>query len=80
MPKVRSREGEAVSFQSSLVPPYVRKTATIEAAIPWVYLKGIPSGQMQSALEAIVGPAKGLSANVVGRLKKQVGAGSVFEQ
>jgi hypothetical protein len=35
---------------------------------------------MQSALEAIVGPAKGLSANVVGRLKKQVGAGSVFEQ
>ena len=72
VPKVRSREGEAVSFQSSLVPPYIRKTATLEAAIPWLYLKGVSTGQMQSALEAIVGPeAKGLSANVVGRLKKR---------
>ena len=72
VPKVRSREGEPVSFQSSLVPPYIRKTATLEAAIPWLYLKGVSTGQMQSALEAIVGPeAKGLSANVVGRLKQR---------
>ena len=72
VPKVRSREGESVSFQSSLVPPYIRKAATLEAAIPWLYLKGIATGQMQSALEAMVGPeAKGLSANVVGRLKRQ---------
>ncbi len=72
LPKIRSREGEPVSFQSALVPPYIRKTATLEAAIPWLYLKGVATGQMQSALEAIVGPqAKGLSANVVGRLKRQ---------
>lgn len=72
VPKIRSREGAPVSFQSSLVPPYIRKTATLEAAIPWLYLKGISTGQMQAALEAIVGPdAKGLSANVVGRLKRQ---------
>ena len=51
LPKLRSREGEAVSFQSALVPPYIRKTATLEAAIPWLYLKGIAAGQMQSALE-----------------------------
>jgi len=71
-PKVRSREGDPVSFQSSLVPPYIRKTATVEAAIPWLYLKGISTGQMQSALEALVGPqARGLSANVVGRLKRK---------
>ena len=71
-PKVRSREGEAVSFQSSLVPPYIRKTATVAAAIPWLYLKGISTGQMQSALEALVGPeAKGLSAKLVSRLKRQ---------
>ena len=31
LPKLRSREGEAVSFQSALVPPYIRKTATLEA-------------------------------------------------
>jgi putative transposase len=72
VPKIRSREGEPVSFQSSMVPPYIRKTATLEAAIPWLYLKGIATGQMQSALEAIVGPeARGLSPNVVGRLKRQ---------
>ncbi len=72
VPKIRSREGEPVSFQSSLVPPYIRKATTLEAAIPWLYLKGIAAGQMQAALEAIVGPeAKGLSANVVGRLKRQ---------
>jgi len=72
VPKVRSREGEPVSFQSVLVPPYIRKAATLEAAIPWLYLKGIATGQMQSALAALVGPeAKGLSANVVGRLKRQ---------
>ncbi len=72
VPKVRSREGEPVSFQSTVVPPYIRKAATLEAAIPWLYLKGIATGQMQSALEALVGPeAKGLSANVVGRLKRQ---------
>ncbi len=72
VPKIRSREGEPVSFRSSLVPPYIRKTATLEAALPWLYLKGVSTGQMKSAFEAIVGPeAKGLSANVVSRLKRQ---------
>ena len=33
VPKIRSREGDAVSFRSSLVPPTIRKTATLEAAI-----------------------------------------------
>ncbi len=72
VPNIRSREGESASFQSLLVPPYIRRTATLDAAIPWLYLKGVSSGQMQSALEAIVGlEAKGLSANVVGCLKRQ---------
>jgi transposase-like protein len=71
VPKVRSRQGEPVTFQSALVPPYVRKTASFEAAIPWLYLKGISTGEMQPALEALVGPeAKGLSASTVARLKQ----------
>ncbi len=71
VPKIRSREGEPESFQSLIAPPYIRRAATLDAAIPWLYLKGISSGQMQSALEALVGPdAKGLSANAVGRLKR----------
>lgn len=71
VPKVRSRQGEPVTFHSALVPPYVRKTASLEAAIPWLYLKGISTGEMQPALEALVGPeAKGLSASTVARLKQ----------
>ncbi len=54
VPNIRSREGTPESFQSLLVPPYIRRTATLDAAIPWLYLKGVSSGQMQSALEAIV--------------------------
>ncbi|BAO42975.1 IS256 family transposase [Thiolapillus brandeum] len=71
VPKVRSRGEEAVVFRSSLVPPYVRKARRVEAALPWLYLKGISTGQMQEALEVLVGSeAKGLSASVIGRLKR----------
>jgi transposase-like protein len=71
VPKVRSRQGQPVTFRSALVPPYVRKTATLETAIPWLYLKGISTGEMQPALEALRGPeAQGLSASTVSRLKQ----------
>ncbi len=71
IPKVRTRTGEAVSFRSALVPPYVRKTKTLEAALPWLYLKGISSGEMGEALKALIGPqAEGLSASTVSRLKQ----------
>jgi len=71
IPKVRAREGEPVTFHSALVPPYVRKTQSLEAALPWLYLKGVSSGEMEAALEVLVGPdAKGLSASTVSRLKQ----------
>ena len=47
IPKVRSKTGEAATFQSVLVPPYVRKTRTLGAALPWLYLKGVSSGENQ---------------------------------
>lgn len=72
IPKVRAKTGQPVSFRSALVPPYVRKTATLEAAIPWLYLKGISTGEMGPALKALLGPkAKGFSAKTVARLKTQ---------
>ena len=72
VPKVRSRSGDAVSFRSALVPPYVRKSRRVEVALPWLYLKGISSGEMRPALEALIGPeARGLSASTVSRLKQQ---------
>ena len=71
IPKVRAKTGEPVTFHSALVPPYVRKTKSLEAALPWLYLKGISSGEMGAALEVLVGPeAKGLSASTVWRLKQ----------
>jgi len=71
IPKVRSRTGEPVTFRSALVPPYIRKTRSLEAALPWLYLKGISSGEMGDALKVLVGPeAKGLSASTVSRLKQ----------
>lgn len=71
IPKVRVKTGEPVTFRSALVPPYVRKTRSLEAALPWLYLKGVSSGEMEAALEVLVGPeAKGLSASTVSRLKQ----------
>lgn len=71
IPKVRSKDGTPVTFRSALVPPYVRRTKTLEAALPWLYLKGISSGEMSAALKVLLGPdAAGLSANTVSRLKR----------
>jgi len=71
-PKVRSKTGEPVTFRSALVPPYVRKTKTPEAAVPWLYLKGVSTGEMGAALKALLGPdATGFSAKTVARLKVQ---------
>jgi transposase-like protein len=71
IPKVRAKTGEPVIFRSALVPPYVRKTKSLEAALPWLYLKGISTGEMSEALAVLVGSeAKGLSASTVSRLKQ----------
>ena len=72
IPKVRSKVGKPVTFRSALVPPYVRKFKSLEAALPWLYLKGISTGEMEDALKALLGPdATGFSAKTVSRLKKR---------
>ncbi len=71
IPKVRAKTGDPVTFRSALVPPYIRKTKSLEAAVPWLYLKGVSSGEMGDALKVLVGPqAQGLSASTVSRLKQ----------
>lgn len=70
VPKVRDRTGEGAVFHSKLVPPYVRRSRSVDAALPWLYLHGVSTGDMSQALSALVGPqAAGLSAAVVSRLK-----------
>jgi putative transposase len=72
VPKVRDRAGSGIKFNSALAPPYVRRSARVAAALPWLYLKGISSGDLGQALEVLVGEgAKGLSPGALGRLKAQ---------
>lgn len=72
VPKVRDRTGSGIKFNSVLAPPYVRRSARVAAALPWLYLKGISSGDLGEALEVLVGDvAKGLSPAALGRLKAQ---------
>lgn len=55
-----------------MLPAYLRKTDVIEELLPWLYLKGISTNDFGEALQALVGErAKGLSANVIVRLKEQ---------
>lgn len=72
VPKVRDRSGSGIHFNSQLLPPYLRRTRSMEELIPWLYLKGISTGDYTEALSALVGEsAHGLSANTVSRLKEK---------
>jgi len=71
-PRVRDRreEGESEHFQSKILPPYLRKAKSIDDLIPWLYLRGISTGDFTKALRSILGEgAPGLSASTVVRLK-----------
>ena len=74
VPRGRDRqpdhESDPIRFKSSLLPPYLRKTKSMEELIPWLYLKGISTGDFTDALAALVGKdAPGLSASTISRLK-----------
>ncbi len=72
VPKVRDRSGSGIRFNSQLLPPYLKRARSLDELIPWLYLRGVSSGDFQEALSALVGKqAKGLSANTVSRLKAQ---------
>jgi putative transposase len=71
-PRVQDRRpaDQREKFSSAILPPYLRKTKSIEELIPWLYLKGVSTGDFSEALAAILGPdAPGLSAATVTRLK-----------
>ncbi|MBM9513117.1 transposase, partial [Desulfogranum marinum] len=71
VPKIRDKSGQGVKFNSALLPPYLRKTKSIEEVLPWLYLKGISTGDFHEALQALLGSdAKGLSASTISRLKQ----------
>ena len=70
VPKIRDKSGQRIKFNSALLPPYLRKTRRVEEVLPWLYLKGISTGDFQEALHALLGTeGKGLSASTISRLK-----------
>jgi putative transposase len=64
--------GQGIRFESKLVPPYVRRAKSIDALLPWLYLRGISQADTGPALEALVGKdVANLSGPVVGKLKRR---------
>ena len=71
-PRVRDRVGdsERIRFSSAILPPYARRSKSLEVLIPILYLKGISTGDFEEALVALLGKdAGGLSASTIARLK-----------
>jgi len=63
-------DGQKIRFSSSILPPYLRRSKSIEDLLPWLYLRGISTGNFSEALTALLGhDAPGLSATTITRLK-----------
>ncbi|KPK50432.1 MAG: transposase [Planctomycetes bacterium SM23_25] len=63
-------DGTRIRFTSKILPRYLRRTRSLDELIPWLYLKGISTGDFTEALQALLGPdAGGLSATNIVRLK-----------
>ena len=75
-PRVRDRgvtagDPERIRFSSALLPPYARRTKSLDVLLPLLYLRGLSTGDFQEALAALVGKdAPGLSASTISRLKE----------
>ena len=74
VPRVRDRLGggdEHIRLTSAILPPYARRSKSLEVLIPVLYLKGVSTGDFAEALSALLGPdAGGLSASTIARLKE----------
>lgn len=71
VPRLRGRELEGkIKFKSSIIPPYLRRSKSVEEFLPLLYLKGISTGDFQNTLSPLLGEqAKNLSPGVISRLK-----------
>jgi putative transposase len=74
-PRVRDRgaadDAGRIRFTPAILPPYARRSRSLEVLIPILYLKGISTGDFEEALTALLGrDAPGLSASTIARLKE----------
>ncbi|WP_440998061.1 IS256 family transposase [Arhodomonas sp. SL1] len=72
VPRIRDRTGSGIRFHSNLLPPYLKRARSVEELLPWLYLRGVSTGDFSEALQALLGAdAPGLSASTISRLKQQ---------
>ena len=72
IPKVRDRSGQGIKFNSKLIPPYLKRAKSVEEFLPFLYLKGVSTGDFSDALKVLLGDdAEGLSAGTISRLKEK---------
>jgi putative transposase len=73
--KLRDRgaaEAEGITFTSAILPKWARRTRSLDALLPVLYLRGISTGDFQEALAALLGDdAPNLSPSVIGRVKEE---------
>lgn len=68
-PKVRDLSGSGIQWRSQLLPAYLKSVKESRDLLPWLYLKGVSTGEMEAALRGLLGESASLSANTVSRLK-----------
>lgn len=70
VPRGRDRSGNNITFSSAIVPRYMRRSLSIEEAIPLLHLLGISGNDMVEGVETVLGsPVKGLSPTNITRMK-----------
>jgi transposase-like protein len=63
---------ERITFTSAILPKWARRTKTLDALLPVLYLRGVSTGDFQEALACLLGKdAPNLSPSVIGRLKDE---------
>ena len=74
-PKARDRgaaEGARIRFTSNILPKWARRTKSLDALLPVLYLRGISAGDFQEVLASLLGKdAPNLSPAVISRLKSE---------
>jgi len=71
VPKTRDRSNSGLNFNSRLIPPYLKRTKNLEEFLPWLYLRGISTGDFSESLKHLLGAeASGLSSGTISRLKQ----------
>ncbi|MDZ7810748.1 MAG: transposase, partial [Arhodomonas sp.] len=55
LPRARDRSGSGIRFHSQLLPSYLKRARSVEELLPWLYLRGVSTGDFSEALQALLG-------------------------